>query len=322
MIRIPRWVVGVLGVLFALFHAGLGISNIQDVSEPRIAIIALAIYLATVLPTIILYRNPELPIAQALINLAAAALIPLLVHPYIEPETTSAYSTWYVMGVATLMAATAVRQQKIIAWAGTLLLAFQVVAWAGIGTGIQTGLLGALMLVFAGHAISVGLAKAYKDTMLFTNEALEIEKQKISNAVASEVRRSKLEAALNGALPILNLIKANHGKLSDQLKIESRLLEAELRDEIRGRDLLSDSVRSAVKAARVRGVEVIILDEGGVGQLDAQAKHALLGQAVDAINKVKEGRITFRAPVGESWNATLVATRPGIAKPDIWLKLK
>lgn len=321
MIRIPRWLVGALGTLFALFHAGLGISNIPDSAEPYVAIAALTIYLATVLPTIILYRGTNLPTAQALLNLAAAALIPLLVDSYLDPKSMSAYSTWYVMGVATLMAATAVRQQRIIAWAGTVLLVIQVVAWAGIIDGIQTGLLGALMLVFAGHSISVGLAKAYKDIMLFNSETLETEKQKIANAVASEVRRAKLEVALNGALPMLNLIKDHQGKLNDAQKHQARLLEAELRDEIRGRDLMSNSVRQALKAARLRGVEVIVLDEGGVADLNEKEKSSLLERAVELINSVSEGRITFRAPVGEAWHATLVASRPGIAKPDIWLKL-
>lgn len=320
MIRIPRWLVGVLGTLFALFHAGLGFSNIPDSTEPFVAVAALTFYLATVLPTIILFRGPNLPTAQALLNLAAAAIIPLLVNSYLDPKSMSAYSTWYVMGVATLMAATAVRQQRIIAWAGTVLLVIQVVAWAGIIDGIQTGLLGALMLVFAGHSISVGLAKAYRDTMLFNNETLEIEKQKIANAVASEVRRAKLEVALNGALPMLNLIKDSQGKLNDAQKNQARLLEAELRDEIRGRDLMSESVRQAVKAARLRGVEVIVLDEGGVSNLNEKEKSSLLERAVESINSVSEGRITFRAPVGEAWHATLVASRPGIAKPDIWLK--
>lgn len=320
MIRIPRWLVGALGALFALFHAGLGISNIPDSTEPFIAVAALIIYLATVLPTVILYRGPTLPTAQALLNLAAAAIIPLLVNSYLDQESMSAYSTWYVMGVATLMAATAVRQQKFIAWAGTSLLVIQVCSWAGVIAGIQTGLFGALMLVFAGHSISVGLAKAYKDTMALNNETIETEKQKIANAVASEVRRAKLELALNGALPMLNLIKDSQGKLNDEQKKQARLLEAELRDEIRGRDLMSDSVRQAVKAARLRGVEVIVLDEGGVSNLSEEEKLTLLEQVVESINSVSEGRITFRAPVGETWHATLVASRAGIAKPDIWLK--
>ena len=83
---------------------------------------------------------------------------------------------------------------------------------------------------------------------------------------------------------------------------------------------MSESVRQAVKAARLRGVEVIVLDEGGVSNLNEKEKSSLLERAVESIDSVSEGRITFRAPVGETWHATLVATRPGIAKPDIWLK--
>ena len=320
MIRIPRWLVGVLGTLFALFHAGLGFSNIPDSTEPFVAVAALTIYLATVLPTIILFRGPNLPTAQALLNLAAAAIIPSLVNSYLDPGSMSAYSTWYVMGVATLMAATAVRQQRAIAWIGTGILVIQVVTWAGFETGMQTGLPGALMLVFAGHAISVGLANAYREIMTFNQEALEIEKQQIANSVASEVRRSRLDSALKGALPILNLIREQRGVLSDEQKQQARFLEAELRDEIRGRSFMSEVVREAVRKARERGVEVIVLDEGGLDSASDVEKAEILQKAAAAIDSVSEGRITLRAPQGENWRATLVASRPGVTTPDLWLK--
>lgn len=320
MIRIPRWFVGILGVLFASFHAGLGISNISTSGETFVAIAALFIYVATVMPTIILYRGPALPISQAITNLAAAALIPLLVNSYLSPQSMSAYSTWYVMGVATLMAATAVRQQRVVAWIGTIVMVVQVIIWAGFAIGVQTGLLGALMLVFAGHAISFGLAKAYKETMDFTNQALEIEKQKIANKVASEVRRSKLEVALQGALPVLNLIKDQQGRLTESQKREAKLLEAALRDEIRGRELMNDQIRLAAKEARMRGVEVIILDEGGLAVVSEEEKAQVLSAAAAAISEIQDGRVTFRSPVGESWKATLVATRSGVSKPDVWLR--
>lgn len=320
MIRIPRWLVGVLGILFAGFHAGLGISNIPDSTDPSIAIIALAIYAATAVPTILFYRGPKLPIAQAIINFAAALLIPLLVNSFLHPADLSAYSTWYVMGVATLMAATAVRQQRAIAWIGTGILVIQVVTWAGFETGMQTGLPGALMLVFAGHAISVGLANAYREIMTFNQEALEIEKQQIANSVASEVRRSRLDSALKGALPILNLIREQRGVLSDEQKQQARFLEAELRDEIRGRSFMSEVVREAVRKARERGVEVIVLDEGGLDSASDVEKSEILQKAAAAIDSVSEGRITLRAPQGENWRATLVASRPGVTTPDLWLK--
>jgi hypothetical protein len=320
VIRIPRWVVGLLGVLFAGFHAVLGFTTIPTIADPFDSIFALVLYLGTVLPTIVLYRGVRLPNAQAIINLAAAALIPILVDTYLLPEDLTPYSTWYVMGVATLMAATAVRQQLVIAWVGTCLLILQVINWGGIIIGIQAGLLGATMLVFAGHAISVGLAKAYRDTMAFTLEALENEKQKIANAVASEVRRSRLEKALAGALPMLNLIRESKGSLSDFEKSNARLLEAELRDEIRGRDFMSEEIKGAIRAARARGVEVVVLDEGGLADLSLIEKSNLLEKIVSAISKVQEGRITLRSPQGEEWKATLVASRPGVSSPDLWLK--
>ena len=108
--------------------------------------------------------------------------------------------------------------------------------------------------------------------------------------------------------------------MSEDEKKEARLLEAALRDEIRGRGLMSDEVRAAARAARERGVEVLILDEGGVDQMSLEERRKIMGNVCEAIKVVDQGRITLRAPVGEAWRVTLVATRPGIAKPDIWLK--
>jgi hypothetical protein len=119
---------------------------------------------------------------------------------------------------------------------------------------------------------------------------------------------------------MLKTIEAKNGKLTDSEKSEARLLEAALRDEIRGRELINDEVRSAARAARKRGVEVVILDEGGVDQMSPAEKSEILGKVCASINEVEQGRITLRAPVGEAWRVTLVATRPGVAKPDVWLK--
>lgn len=320
MIRIPRWLVAGLGILFAGFHATLGILNLRAGENSALGLSALAIYLAAVLPTIVFYRGIRLPVFQGIFNLAAAALVPLLVNSYLRPQDMSSYSTWYVMGIATIMSSTAIRQQRVIAWIGTGILFIQVVSWAGLASGIQTGLPGALMLVFAGHAISTGLAKAYKETMAFNQEALTIKKEQSANAAASEVRRSRLELALRGALPFLKQIKDQRGNLTEDQRILARLFEAELRDEIRGRSLMTEPVRASVRRARERGIEVVVLDEGG---LDSATKNEVLEismKAAKEIDQVREGRITLRAPAGEEWRATLVASRPGVTKPDVWLK--
>ena len=320
MIRIPRWVVAILGVLFGLLHAGLGFASLSSYSNPALATAAILIYIVAMIASMVFYRGPDLPMPQAIFNLAVAALVPLLTNYNLDPKTADMYSTWYVIGIATLMATTAVRQQKFIAWLGTAILVIQVISWAGFIAGIQMGLIGALMLVFSGHTISVGLRNAYRDTMAFTKLALDTQKEKVVNVAASEERRARLDSALRGALPMLNIIKSSHGKLTEDQKQEARLLEASLRDEIRGRGLMTNSIRDAVKAARMRGIEVVLLDEGGLDQLTQSHRGEILAQVAESIAHVREGRITLRAPADEAWRVTLVATRPGIAKPDIWLK--
>ena len=320
MIRIPRWVVAILGVSFGMLHAGLGFASLNSYSNPALATTAILIFIVAMIASMVFYRGPGLPIYQAIFNLAVAALVPLLTNYNLDPKTADMYSTWYVIGIATLMATTAVRQQKFIAWLGTAILVIQVISWAGFIAGIQMGLIGALMLVFSGHTISVGLSNAYRDTMAFTKLALDTQTEKAVNAAASEERRARLDSALRGALPMLNIIKSSHGKLTEGQKQEARLLEASLRDEIRGRGLMTNPIREAVKAARMRGIEVVLLDEGGLDQLTQRHRSEILGQVAESIADVKEGRITLRAPTDEAWRVTLVATRPGIAKPDLWLK--
>jgi hypothetical protein len=135
------------------------------------------------------------------------------------------------------------------------------------------------------------------------------------------VRSSLLEKTLRTALPALNLIAALGGNLNESQKAEALLLEAGLRDEIRGEALLNDAMREAIKAARQRGAEVLVLDEGGLDGLDDAARNELLGRVAASIAGICSGRLTIRAPRGEDWRITVVAVRPGTAEPDLWLKL-
>ena len=320
MIRVPRWLVSTLGALFSIFHAVLGYAALSEYVNPLQGAVGIILYLFAVLATAVLYRGRKLPEAQALVNLAISIFVPYLINVNLDPATATAHSTWYVIGIATLLAGTAVRQQVVIAWIGILILAFQQILWAGFLIGWQTGLAGALMLVFAGHAISKGIENAAKEALRYTDLRLDNEGQLVVSKAAAAERKTRLDFALAGAFPMLETIVQKNGQLSDDEKKEARLLEAALRDEIRGRGLMSDEVRAAARAARERGVEVLILDEGGVDQMSLEDKRKIMGNVCEAIKVVDQGRITLRAPVGEAWRVTLVATRPGIAKPDIWLK--
>jgi hypothetical protein len=114
---------------------------------------------------------------------------------------------------------------------------------------------------------------------------------------------------------------ASGGQLSAAEQLESRLAEASLRDEIRGRNLINPRVRDAVRLARLRGVEVLLLDEGGLDDCEHELRERLLGDVANAIDGISAGKVTVRSPQGEPWMLTVVALNPGSAVPDLWLKL-
>ena len=322
LIRAPRWVVSLVASGFAMFHAVLGVTSLGVNQDQTVALACLATYLIAVLSSINFYRGYFIPQWLAIANLAVSMAIPAILHQQLDPKLLSDSSTWYVMGIGTLMAVTALRKHRSIAWLGMAYLAIQVVAWGGPGSFFSSGLIGAFMLVFVAHALSVGLDRVAQDIDKFTAEALASEIALASTSAARLERQQLIDAALLGALPKLQKIRDFDGVMSEGDAAEARFLEASLRDEIRGRQLLNDSVRFEVNLARRRGVEVILLDEGGLADSDAEHIQELLGQVVKSVRSVSEGRVTVRSPKGEDWHITIAAMRPGVNLPDVWLRLK
>ena len=55
MIRIPRWLVAILGLLFGLFHAGLGFASLSGVEQYEYPLLAILLYLAAIIASMIFY---------------------------------------------------------------------------------------------------------------------------------------------------------------------------------------------------------------------------------------------------------------------------
>jgi hypothetical protein len=124
---------------------------------------------------------------------------------------------------------------------------------------------------------------------------------------------------MQGALQVLGTIAS--GAVDEATRLKAKTLEAELRDEIRGRNLINPKLKDSVSVARNRGVEVVLLDEGGLDQSSEIERETYRNILADELDLIREGRVTIRAPYQEKVRVTFVATRPGTAKPDVWLRL-
>lgn len=321
MIPISRYLLIVSSSLYALYHAALGVIWLAEYPQPELVILALLIYLATVIPTIVAFDTLALPPFMSILNLSAASLIPVLINTQIDNSLAGTYATWYVAAVATLMAATAIRQQRVISWVGLGVMVTQVISWGGIGSITTTGVIGAAALVFAGQAISTGLSRTAREARAFADQAtLEASEMAATSAIRQQ-RKARSAQTLRRALPILQRISDAAGELTDADRQEARLLESELRDEIRGRNLISDRTRESIRSARLRGVEVTVLDEGGLDSVAESERQSLLKLVAEALDECQSGRVTLRSPSNDEYLVTMVCMRPGAAAPDMWLRL-
>lgn len=321
MLRVPTWILRLFGLLFGLFHAALGIIWISHNDRPELVILALIAYLAILAATLNIRDTREMSNRLAWVNIAVCALIPIAIQSQLDPSHLTDYATWYVLGVGTILSTTAVRGRRAQAWIGLVILVIEIAIWGGVASLASTGLPGVLSLMVTGHAVSLGVSRAVKNTQELNRKAALTVIETASIEAAGQVRSKLLEKTLRTALPALNLIAALGGNLDADQKREALLLEAGLRDEIRGESLLNDEVRQAIKDARNRGVEVLVLDEGGLQDIPSQQVDDLLARVARSVKLVESGRLTIRSPKGEDWKITVVAVRAGASAPDIWLKL-
>ena len=321
MINLQRIAVTAVAILFALFHAILGALSWDKYDQVNLLAASIAIYLITVTLSIILRPGIEMGWLLAVLAVVGAVTTAIVANAGIGAGETGTYASWYVGGMGVLLGIVAVRGQAIFAWIAAILVTLVVVQAAGLGGILTAGVVGMVVLIAAGQGTARALRRADRE-LAELQESEKTSQIAIWSAESSaRERRSRLQNVLEQALPALSQISSKSGKLTHSERESLLNLEANLRDEIRGRSLVNDEVRKAVTAARFRGIQVLLLDEGGLDALTEKERKHVLSKVASAIDSVKEGKVTVRSPRGEAFVVTVVATRPGTSAPDLWLRL-
>ncbi len=112
---------------------------------------------------------------------------------------------------------------------------------------------------------------------------------------ARDRRRDLLRST---AVPLLEDVAGARGPLEERVRARLTAVEAELRAELRGRDLMDADVRRAAAQARARGVRVDVVDHAPPGA-DLRAVGALRGLVAAVLDASTDGEITARRPPHE-----------------------
>lgn len=306
MIAVPRWLLLVLGAMFSSYHVVLGIYSIQVPRTPWPTVAALALYVIATTLALWPAQRVRMPDWLAAFALAVAIAMPMLVTSQLDPDADNGYATWYVAAVGTLMTITAARRRLVVAWLGVAFLAIESIVWAGWGSLGALGVFGSIVWVGVAHTLTSALAHAARETRKFAQAEREAAAWQAAQDAHLFEGRFRLAQTNRIAAPMLRRIADRGGKLTEAQRRECRMLEAAIRDEIRGRMLLTDAVRHEVQRARERGATVTLLDEGGIDGLDEVDRDRVLSRLAEAIAASKADRIIARTATEDSEAAVTV----------------
>lgn len=215
-------------------------------------------------------------------------------------------ATWHLGGVTTVLFLLILRGRVLMGWMGYLVMAAMTITWTslldvGPFVGVELVVRHAATLL-VGTAIHFGLrGTARRITAI--NRASLVEAAADATARAAQDERFAQLARLDEiARPMLERV-AQGQPLSEQEKHSCLLIEASLRDVVRGRGLAFAHVLAAARAARERGVEVTLLDDSDLPWGPVAVANLLAAE----LQSINAGTVTARLqPHGRDELASIV----------------
>jgi hypothetical protein len=300
-------VLGILGFVVAI--GALGALSISSVTSPPVYALALVLGLVSV-GAVLLPWPPGREQWVAAGVVAAVVVLGVLVVAVL-PSGRPGYALWFPAFIWIPMAGLALRGHTVPALVGTALSAATTMVWAW--TEPDVGLSDGVYRVVSPTAIvvvAVGIAHLMRqygqEVERAHTEQVDAARLSAGARAAEEERRVRLAQIEQIAAPVLVRLR-DGAVVDDRLATECRLLEAALRDGIRGRHLVDPAVRETLWAARTRGVEVSLLDDSGTraGGDPPPLAEVVRRCTVELVEKLERGLVTVRLSAPDE--ATLVA---------------
>ena len=225
-------------------------------------------------------------------------------------------ATWHLGANTWLIWFLILRRRVLLAWTGGLTMLAITLVWAEIS---GRGALWALSLAQSQIALMVvatlfgaSLRRTATRINELTERSVSASAVAASANAAQEIRLQRAAELAATAVPLLDRI-ATADSFSAADRAAFARVEAQLRDGVRGRSLMTPVVVAAVERARERGVEVTLLDDRGSELPSASAMSEIGIRIAASLDAAAEGAVTIRLlPPGRDTAVTIV-TRKGEA---------
>lgn len=252
-------------------------------------------------------RRSRLPVWGVALALAVTLVMPnAIMWAVAEGSRHQPYATWVIGGTGALMTIVMVRRRAWTAWIGLVLSGVSVALWIGPLATLSLGFVGDIVWVAAAQLLMFALDRAARDTGQLAELQQAASAWQAAQAGRQRERRLQVQRALQIAGPVLGRTIETGGNLRPDEKLEARLAEGRLRDELRGPRLLDDAVRAELEAVRRRGVTVTMFDEGGLDGLDDESLAAIRAELADTLRSAASTRLIIRTSPHDEVAVTVV----------------
>ena len=294
--RTPRIIVVCIVVLYAL----VTLLEMRAGSYRRLApVIAglLAIGLAA-LALIKRWPGHRIPAREAALVVAAAGGANVLVLFQIDFAGWPGYAAWCLGAGAAVCCGLIARERPRQAWAGLVLIIVVIGIWT-LSTGhnpanifaLGSGQFSTLLIWYLTARISIDITAR---TAASETAGAEIAAQRRAHRESEALMRQAMISVRRRVEPLLTAI-ADGAPITAGMRARARMLEAELRDERRAPFFTGTRVIESARAARTRGIDVILLDDRGTGNgLTDDAQKTIINQAIRALDDARKGQVVIR----------------------------
>ena len=240
----------------------------------------------------------RIPVREAALVVAAAGVANVLVLFQIDFAGWPGYAAWCLGAGAAVCCGLIARERPRQAWAGLVLTIIVLGMWT-LDTGhnpiiiltLGAGQLFPLVIWHLTARLSVDITAR---TAASETAGAEIAAQRRAHRESEALMRQAMTSVRRRVEPLLTAI-AEGAPITAGMRARARMLEAELRDERRAPFFTGTRVIESARAARIRGIDVILLDDRGTsGGLTDDAREAIINRAARALDDARKGQVVIR----------------------------
>lgn len=297
-----------VAVIFMTAIAWYAWSTPMHATMPWLSAVAFIPMIAAAVGLILLPGDP-LPARSSVVLVALVVLSTAMVAWQEKWVTGELLVFWPIMPAVIFLTFLCTRGPIVWAWIGFAAMALVLALWtqdAGVGwaTGIGVWSINVAPLLMATFFSRVMRPMA-RFVVLLREGSNRLAAAESAAAAREHERTVQLDALEQSIGPILERLAAG-GDIDEETRRECRLVEARLRDGLRARALVDDSISDAARDARERGAMVVLLDDGGSVQLASPLLDTVRATIATELSGVGGGKLTARIlPPGRDLIATV-----------------